>query len=812
MFVNLPRFCTFVIFILLLGSYGLEAQPLGVIEGHVVDDQGRPIYAAEISAPNIEELFTDTQGVFRLEVPIDERIKLTITAYGYEPEYKTITLTQEGEVRKLRVEMRSLKTMLEGVEVSATRRNEIGQIVFNAEDAAIRPDPTGGVEGMLKVLVGSKNEMSSQYAVRGGNFDENLVYINDFEVYRPFLARTGQQEGLSVINPDLTGRVEFSVGGFQARMGDKMSSSLDITYKKPRDFGGSFMVSLLGMQGHLETVSKDKKFYFMAGIRSKTNQILLQAQPTKGQYIPSFIDAQFVTGYRFSPKLDVELLANYSQNRFTFYPQSSAAFFGFINQAYVLNSVYRGAEVDQFDAMFGGLSFTWRPNDKTQLKFLVSGYQTNEKETYDIEQEYLLSAVETDLGKNVGDILYSLGSGIIINHARNYLQAVIYNYGHKGSYSAGNHFFQWGLNYQTVRIYDQLKEWEYRDSSGYSQPHNPDVAQMYYSYEMVNDLAYERLSGFIQDNIRFDGNTVSTLNLGVRFNYSFLNNELLISPRAQYSIIPNWTPERNIILRFAAGMYAQPPFYREMRSYTAPLFTQLPAQKSWQGIIGIDWSFKAWNDRPFKFTGEIFYKYLWDLTPYEFDNVRIRYYPDKSAIGYAYGAEVRLFGDLVKDAESWISLGYLKTENKFLQADGTYTAYIPRPTDQRINFGMFFSDYLPRNKNFKVFLNMLYSTGLPYGMPGKLTEPGYQIRIPDYRRVDIGFATLLLDGKRTYRPAYSVFSYFDDIWLSLEVFNLLGNLNTLSYDWIMPLDSDAAFLVPNRLTNRLINLKLAVRF
>ncbi|MBX9449570.1 MAG: TonB-dependent receptor [Taibaiella sp.] len=799
--------------IAMITLFPILVQAQGILKGKITNGSGAGIADASISFPGSEQEYTtDSLGNFELQLPANQKIKLTITALGYEPEYKNVTINNTGKEHQIRIQMQELTMMLEGIEVRGTRRNEIGQISFDPNDAGIRPDPTGGVEGMLKVLVGSKNEMSSQYSVRGGNFDENLVYINDFEVYRPFLVRSGQQEGLSVINPDLTARVDFSVGGFQARMGDKMSSALDITYKRPRDFGGSFMVSLLGLQGHLETSSRDSNFYFMVGIRSKTNQVLLQAQPTKGQYIPSFLDAQIATGYRVNAHWSIDAIANYSRNRFTFYPESSSEFFGFLNQAYVLNSVYEGAEIDQFDAMFGGISLSYIPNNRTILKFLVSTFSTNEKETYDLSQTYLLSAVETDLGKNVGEILYSLGSGTVMNHARNYLQANVVNYGHKGSYSSGAHFWQWGLNYQTVRVLDQLKEWEYRDSAGYSQPNNPSVAAMFYSYDTDNEINYQRFSAYIQDNILFGGSSVSTLNIGLRMNYSFLNKETILSPRVQYSLAPDWGGAHNVIFRLATGMYAQPPFYREMRSFTGPLNTQLKAQKSWQGSAGLDWNFTAWNERPFKLTAELFYKYLWDLTPYEYDNVRIRYYPDRTAIGYAYGGEVRLFGDLVRNAESWISIGYLKTENKFLRTDGTYTDYIPRPTDQRVNFGMYFSDYLPRNKNFKVFLNMLYSTGLPFSMPGKAFEPGYQIRIPDYKRVDIGFATLLLDGKRSYRPAYSLFSYFDDIWLSLEVFNLLGNLNTVSYDWIQPLDTEASFLVPNRLTSRLINVKLAIRF
>lgn len=784
----------------------------GKLTGTIFNDYGYAVSEATIEIQGVDaDAYADSMGNFELEVPANKALKLTITALGYEPEYKTVTVKDDRPFH-INIAMRSLANVLDEHVFTRKSRGEVGKIEFDMENYGLRPDPSGGVEGMLKILVGSKNELSSQYAVRGGNYDENLVYINDFEIYRPFLVSNGQQEGLSVINPDMTQRVAFSVGGFQARHGDKMSSSLDITYKQPKKFAGSFMASLLGAQGHIENVSKDGKLYYMIGIRNKTNQYLLQSQPTKGQYNPSFLDGQVVVGYRFNPKWETEFIGNYSRNRFSFIPETRTEFFGLLNEAYSLTSQYEGSELDQFDAMFGGWSLTYKPNKKTQLKLMVSGFQTNEFETYDLSQTYLLSAIETDLGKSVGDVLYSLGSGTIINHARNYLQASVLNIGHIGSYNAGKHFIEWGASVQAVQVWDKLKEWEYRDSAGYSQPHNPTAATMYYSYNAENELSYQRITAFIQDNIVLNEDNNMVLNIGVRANYSLLNKEMLLSPRIQYSFKPNWGDENNIVLRLASGLYSQPPFYREMRDFDGPLNTELKAQKSWHIAGGFDWNFVAWNQRLFKFTGEVFYKSLWDLTPYEYDNVRIRYYPNNTAVGYTYGGEVRLFGELAKDAESWVSMGFLKTENKFLKPDGTYSEYIPRPTDQRFTFGMYFSDYLPRNKNFKVFLNMMYSTGLPYNMPGKAFEPGYQIRIPDYKRVDIGFAALLLDGKRNSRPAYSLFSYFDDVWLSLEVFNLLGNRNTLSYDWIQPLDSEALFLVPNRLTNRLINVKLAFRF
>lgn len=805
---RIPALLLGLLFLLL--SPALMAQYS--LQGKVVNVDGLPIYKATLSIGNIQTT-TDSTGAFTFEDLPKARVAMKITAIGYENEFQSYTLS-EASTKYVTIRMTTLDipvSSLEDVIFTENRgRREAGTINIDVENAGIRPDPTGGVEGMLKILVGPSNELSSQYSVRGGNFDENLVYINGFEVYRPFLVSSSQQEGLSVINPDLVGRVDFSTGGFQAKFGDKMSSVLDITYKKPKKFGGSAMFSLLGMQGHIETASKNEKFYFMTGIRHKTNQYLLQAQPTQGQYNPSFLDAQMVAGYIFNDRSSVEVIANYSKNQFDFLPESSSSFFGFVNQAYKLQSVYQGSESDKFDAGFLGLNYTYRPNEHLTLRFLASGYTTNEKETYDLSQEYFLSAVETDLGKRVGDILYSLGTGRVISHARNYLTAEIINLAHRGSYATNTHFWQWGLELQSVNIHDKLKEWEYRDSAAYSQPHDPNAATMYTVYNAVNELDYTRISAYVQDNIVLDDRGSMTLNLGLRANYSFLNDELLISPRAQFSIKPDW--KKNVVFKMATGLYAQPPFYREMRDFHGPLNEMLKAQKSYHAAAGFDYNFTAWGDRPFKLTGEVFYKYLWDLVPYEFDNVRIRYYPNQQAIGYAYGGEIRLFGDLVKDAESWISLGYLNTKNKIMQSDGTYSEYLPRPTDRRVSFGVYFSDYLPRNKNFKVFMNMMYATGLPFNVPSKITESQYQIRIPDYKRVDIGFATLLLDGKRANKPAYSMLSYFQDIWLSVEVFNLLGNLNTIGYQWIQPADSDNIFLVPNRLTNRLINVKLALRF
>jgi hypothetical protein len=568
---------------------------------------------------------------------------------------------------------------------------------------------------------------------------------------------------------------------------------------------------LLGVQAHLEGSTRNNKFTYLVGLRQKSNQYLLQSQPTKGQYNPSFTDVQVLLHYKLSQRWETEVIANYARNRFGFEPQRSEEAFGYVNEAYRLTTAFNGSETDQFDSRFAGWSLTFLPNDQLKLKLLVSGFQTNEHETYDIKGEYFLDAVETDLGKKVGEVLYSLGTGTIHDYARNYLTANVGNIAFRGSYNAGRHFVQWGADAQLVDVKDKLLEWQRRDSAGYSQPYDDQVLHMNKSYRADNTLGYTRLMGYLQNNILLSEALKMTLNLGVRVSHSFLNGETVISPRVQYSFVPQW--KRDVVFRLATGIYAQPPFYREMRAFDGALNTSLKAQKSYHAAAGLDYNFKMWGNRPFKLTAEVYYKQLWDLVPYEYDNVRIRYFANNNGRGYAYGGELRLFGDLVRDAESWVSVGYLQTANQIKdEQTGLYGNYIPRPTDQRFTFGMYFSDYLPRNKNFKMFLNLMYATGLPFSPPGKALQEGSSLRIPDYKRVDIGFAALLLDGNKKERPAYSLFRNIESVWLSAEVFNLLGIQNTLSYQWIQDYTSNNIFAVPNRLTARLINVKLAVKF
>jgi hypothetical protein len=809
----MPRIFFLLFLPLLLAAGTLRAQQTAVLSGTVRDDTGNPLEFVLVAVTGTATgTHTDAKGKYRMEVPAGQQLQVVFSYSIKNKIFKTITLTA-GETATLDavISMRYME-LGEAVVRDMSRRGEAGAIYLDPAQAQYMASPVGGIEGMIKMFTGYNNELTSQYTVRGGNYDENLVYVNDFEIYRPFLTRSGQQDGLSGVN--------FSLGGFQAKYGDKMSSVLDVTYRRPKQFGGSVTASLLGASMHLEGLSKNEKLTYLVGLRQKSNQYLLQAQPTKGVYNPTFTDFQALVNYRFNEKWEMEAIGNYARNRFTFRPEEQTASFGVINQAYQLRMFYDGGEIDQFDSRFAGLSTTWRPNQKLRLKLLASGFQTDERETYDIHGEYLLGELETDMAKeNFGQVKTYLGTGIIHNYARNYLKINVGNLAHRGSYSAGRHFVQWGVDANPVSIRDQLHEWERRDSAGFTQPYYPDQLLLTKVYSSASAFDYMRYSGFVQDNFRFSDSLDLTVSAGVRFIHSTLNGETVISPRVQISYKPEW--ESDVVFKLAGGMYAQPPFYREMRDLDGTVNQSLRMQKSTHLVAGTDHNFK-WGRRPLKLTTEVYYKRLTDIVPYEYDNVRIRYFGRNNAEGYAYGGEVRLYGDLVKDAPSWLSVGLMKTMEditddqvalKDAQGNDSLISpgFIPRPTDQRLMFGMYFQDYLPRNKNFRMHLNLMYATGLPFGPPDK-QRYGDTLRLPAYRRVDIGFSALLLDGAKKERKAYSFFRELNSIWASLEVFNLLGIRNTLSYTWIQDQTSGKTYAVPNRLTSRLVNLKIIVKF
>ncbi len=781
-----------------------------IITGIIRDERGAPLDQVVIANEATGYgSYSNAKGYYMFEMPAGKSITVIYGFPGYQMQRKTLTLAS-GETRT--IDIRLKENVLEVHTVTSQhKRFEVGSVYLPMNAVNTAPTTIGGVEGLIKLAVGSHNELSSQYSVRGGNFDENLVYVNDFEIYRPFLVRTGQQEGLSFINPDLVYNVNFSVGGFQSKYGDKMSSVLDVTYKRPTHFSGSLMTSMLGANLHLEGATKNQKLTYLIGARQKSNQYLLQSQPTKGIYNPSFTDIQALVNYRVNNTWEIEAIGNYARNRFTFFPETQTSSFGVLNQAYQLNVFYNGSEFDQFDSRFAGISASYHPDSsKLKLKFLASGFQTNEYETYDINGQYLFGELQTDQSKqDFGQIKTYLGAGGIQTFARNYLNVSVGDVGMRGSYDAKKNFIQFGANATVTSIEDDLHEWERRDSAGFSQPYDANALRMSYFYNSATSFNYSRISGFIQDNIHFDSSRF-TASVGVRFNHSFLNNEFIISPRLQTAYKPRW--KKDWVFKFSAGKYAQPPFYREMRDQTGKVNKGLRAQKSVQIVLGTDYNFKMY-DRPFKITAEAYYKNLWDLDPYRYDNVRIRYTGINNAIGYVYGGELRLYGDLVKDATSWISIGLMKGEQKVTDSPSIpgYNNYFALPSDQRFMLGMYFEDYLPRNKNFKVHINMIYATGLPVGPP---TGHLYQniLRIPDYKRVDMGFSALLLDGERKDHPAHSLFNNIKSIWASLEVFNLLSIQNTLSYTWIQDQSTSKTYAVPNRLTSRLLNIKIIFNF
>jgi hypothetical protein len=804
----LQKLSALTLFFLFLITYAFGQT--ATINGVVKDEQGKPVDQATVAVEGTGiGTQTDTKGGYTLQVPAGKEISVVYNYLSYEVQKKSISLNA-GEHHTIDIILKLSSHNLDSVVVKADQsRYEAGSVSINAAKANVMPSAIGGIEGIIATLVGSHNELTSQYSVRGGSYDENLIYVNDFEIYRPFLVQSGQQEGLSFINADLVQNVNFSVGGFQAKYGDKMSSVLDVTYKTPTHFAGSVEASLLGAALHLEGASKNQKLTYLIGARQKSDQYLLQSQPTKGVYNPSFTDIQALVKYRFNSRWEIEFIGNYARNRFTFYPQTETTSFGVVNQAYQLDVFYTGGEIDQFDSHFGGVSATYHANERFKIKFLASGFQTKEQETYDINGEYLFGQLQTDASQaNYGQINTYLGTGIIQDYTRDYLQASVGTVAIRGAYDGGKHFIQFGADATITSINDNLLEWERRDSAGYTQPYNPALLSMADYLKTTNSFNYTRLSGFVQDNFRPSSSSGFTATGGVRYNYSFLNEELIISPRLQMAYKPQG--EKDIVFRFATGLYAQPAFYKEMENMEGGVNQQLKAQKSYHIVLGTDYNFKLYN-RPFKVTAEAYYKDLWDIDPYVYDNVQVRYTAKNDAVGYVYGGEVRLYGDLVKDATSWISIGLMKARQKLTDSASLFPGYFPLPSDQPFMLGMYFEDYLPTNKNFKMHLNLIYASGLPVGPPDSHLWQD-DIRLPAYKRVDIGFSALLLDAARRQHPVHNIFGGIKSIWASLEVFDLLGIQNTLSYNWIQDQTSGKTFAVPNLLTSRLLNLKVIFNF
>jgi len=812
-------------------SLFLAAQKkTAIVSGKVIDENDNPIANVSVTILGRQTgIVTSDSGTFRLQVVAGKAFAVVFSHTGYKQEQKNFLLNEEEE-ETITVRLEKGNEVLGEVVVSDQRdRKEAGLIRLNPKSILNLPSVTTGVESLLKVFVGSNNELTSQYSVRGGSYDENLIYVNDFEVFRPYLVRNGQQEGLSFINPELVRNISFYNGGFASKYGDKMSSVLDIQYKKPKKFGGSAYVGILEQGLHLEGITARNKLTYLIGARNRSNRNLLSRQETQGNYVPSSSDLQALITYQLHPKWQAELFGNISRSRFSLQPEfsqlSAAVFSPFMTRNLGLDIYFEGQEKDQYTTNMVGLSLINEVNKRLKLKWMASRFENDEEENIDIAGAYLFGDRDFDQSQpTFGTIVNPLGAGVFQNFARNKLNIENWNFSHKGNYDAGKHALQWGLGYDRTSIHDKLNEWEFQDSAGYSLPFNPNNLELSKVIKSIADLSINKFSGYLQDNILLGDSTRSySLSAGVRFNYNSLNGEFLVSPRVGASWKPDW--KRDVIFRAAAGAYHQPPFYRELRRYDGTVNRDLKAQKSWQGVFGFDYNFTGFG-RPMRWTVEAYYKNMTDVVPYDIDNVRIRYFGENNAKAYAAGLETRLYGELVKDAESWISIGLMRTRED-IKGD-TYKNYtldpnnqpidsvtldkgwVRRPTDRLITFGMFFQDYLATNKNIKMYLNLLYGSNLPYNIPNSVKyRNGYEI--PSYIRADIGFSFLLLDSDKSKRRSHSPFLGFDNIWASLEVFNLIDRDNTISYLLIKDF-SNTTYLMPNRLTPRLLNFKIVARW
>lgn len=827
-------------FLLLLNALSLFSQSKSAsITGKLVDDNNNPIpKVSVIILGKTNGITTNDSGYFSLKVAAGRSLALVFSHTGYNEEQRNFFLS-DGEEEKITVQMeRGSKTLTTVVVGDDKERTETGLTKINPKTAITLPSTTGGVEALIKILVGSNNELTSQYSVRGGNYDENLIYINDFEIFRPYLVRSGQQEGLSFINPELAKNVNFYTGGFQAKYGDKMSSVLDIQYKKPTTFGGSVYISLLEQGLHLEGASKKGKVTYLVGIRNRSNKNLLKSQETTGSYIPSSTDVQGLITYKLNEKIQLELLGTYSVTKFSLYPESAqkttSVFSPLFTANLGLDILFEGQEKDGYKTNLIGLSIVHTPNKKLKLKWMVSRFQNKENENFDIAGSYLFGDRDFDqTSSTYGQIVNPLGAGYYQNYGRNELNIDVYNATLKGSYAAGKHYIQFGNSIEQTNITDRLKEWEYQDSARYSLPFNPSQLNLYTYLNSNANLSIQKYSGYVQDNIRLgkNGQDIS-LQAGVRYNYNSLNKEFLISPRMQFSIKPNW--KKDVVLKLAAGIYDQPPFYRELRRYDGTLNTDVKAQKSYQFVAGVDYNFKGIEGRPFRLATEAYYKSMSSVDVYDIDNVKIRYAGNNDAKAYATGLEARLFGELVKDAESWFSIGIMQTKEnlnndfyyQYKNAAGEIitskstdqvavdsikneVGYVRRPTDRLITAGLYLEDYLATNKNFKFHLNLLYGSNMSYNIPNSVKYRN-ALTIEPYIRVDVGFSAQLLSEK-SKRRSHSPFRSFENIWASFEVFNLIDRRNTISYQLIKDFANNV-YSIPNRLTPRLVNFKIVGRF
>ncbi|MFB0911084.1 MAG: TonB-dependent receptor, partial [Flavobacterium sp.] len=770
---------------------------------------------------------SNENGFYLVSVPVNQKVAIVFTHVSLKKATVFLTLKIDEDY-EFNLVMNDQEEQMGEIIVTTNNKKQV-QGITTIEPEVIRkiPGANAGIENILKTLPGvnSNNELSTQYAVRGGNYDENLVYVNEIEIYRPFLIRSGQQEGLSFTNTDLVQNVEFSAGGFQAKYGDKLSSVLDITYRKPVQFGATFEASLLGGSLSVDAVSKNKKWTGITGVRYRNNSLLVNSQDTQTNFTPAFVDVQTNVNYQASPKWQWSFLGNISQNKYQYQPLTRQTKFGTLDNPMSLTVYYEWQEKDKYDTYFGALKTTFKATNAFTLKFIGSVFHTLEQEHFDIFAQYRLGEVDSNLGSETyGDVAYTRGIGTQLNHARNDLDALIVNTEIKGFHDWRKNQLEWGVKYTRESIRDRVVEWEVIDSAGFSinppivnlpkndQPYSPYTGPLlpYQNVRAINFNTINRFSGYGQwsrkDKI---GSSEVWYNAGVRIhNWEVTGGDVngsaqtTFSPRAQFAIKPDW--EKDMVFRVSGGLYHQPPFYRELRDADGVVQPNVKAQQSVHFVLSNDYSFKMW-ERPFKLVSELYYKRLTDVNTYTIDNVRIRYSASNVAKGYAQGLDLRLNGEFVPGTESWFSFGYLKTEE-----NSENKGYIARPTDQRLKFGLLFQDYMPNIPSVKIYLNLVYNTGLPGGSPSYADPYLYQSRLNDYRRVDVGFSKVLLDNTKGELKA-NWLGNFKELAIGLEIFNLFNNQNAITNTWVRDVYSKNEYAIPNYMTTRVFNVKLSAR-
>ena len=759
------------------------------LKGKVIDEENNALELVTVSCMEQGKVtMTNLEGEFSMTLRSADSVEVRFSMIGYAAR-KRVFRRPKGR-QTVQIVMHPMEALKE-VTITERRRQTTSTEQLDINDAKNGPSTTGNaVEELIQQQAGvsTHNEMSSQYNVRGGSFDENAVYINNVEVYRPLLVRSGQQEGLSIINPDMVEKIGFSSGGFEAKYGDKMSSALDITYRRPKRFEATVTASLLGASGYLGV--SNKKFAMSHGIRYKTNRYLLGSLETTGEYRPNFFDYQTYISYTPNRRWAIDLIGYISENHYNFKPKDRETSFGTMEDVKSFKVYFDGQEKDAFETLFGTASITRSFTDSTKIKLLASAFHSKEKETYDIMGQYWLDDTQTS---------ERLGVGTYMEHARNYLTADVISFKLMGTHKTKRHDIEAGITYKTERVEEQTREYEMRDSSGYSIPHSANRLDLIYTLSSKNKVNSHRIEAYIQDTYRFQkGETFFTLNYGVRLaNWSW-NKETIVSPRASLAIVPAFN--HDMTFRLATGIYYQAPFYKEMRDTVtengitvARLNEKIKSQRSIQLIAAADYRFKM-MDRPFRFTAEAYFKSLQNLIPYNVQNVKVTYYGENLCSGYAAGLDLKLFGEFVPGTDSWLTFSLMSTRQKY---NGIW---VPLPTDQRYAINLHFTDYFPGTERWKMTLRLAYADGLPFGAPHRGIEH-QSFRAPAYKRADIGMAFRAIKEGKTLK----------NMWIGIDCLNLFGINNVNSYYWVTDV-SNRQWAVPNYLTGRQINGKVTVEF